>query len=79
MLNGAVNYCGATVATIVIGYKVGNTCNGAACMGFEEQFSTNLLEIERETSNGDGANAIVSSPDVTASMLKPIPGAHDCC
>ena len=79
MLIDAVNSCGATVITVVIGCKVGTTCNGTACMGFEEQFSANLLEFTRETSNGGGAIAELSNPDVTAGMLGLILDAHDFC
>ena len=76
---GAINHSGATVVTVVIGCKVGSTSNGTASKGFEEQFSKNLVEFTRETSNGGGAIAVVSSPDVTAGMLSLIPVAHNCC
>ena len=77
MLIGAVNRCDATVVTVVIGCKVRSTCDGMAFTGFEEQFSTNLVELTRETSNGGGTIAVLSSPDVTAGMLRLIPDAHD--
>ena len=79
VLIGAVNQCGATVVTVVISCRVGSTCNGTACMGFEEQFPTTSLEFMRQTSNGGRAIAVVSSPDVTAGMLRLIPAGHDCC
>ena len=79
VLIGAFNRCGATVVTVLIGCKVGSTCNGTAWKGIERQFLTNLLEFTKETSNGGGAIAVLSNPDVTAGMLRPIPAAHDCC